>query len=65
MKNMILALSILPLITAAACAGAPAKTGGVFDRYAMDNNYFSCSVPAGWTLERDKDKDEEYKIYEI
>lgn len=51
---------------AAACAGAQAKAKGVqFKPYSMDNGYFSCSVPADWSLERDKDKDEEYKIYEV
>lgn len=34
-------------------------------RYVMDQNYFSCDIPAGWELSRDKDKDEDYKIYEI
>lgn len=65
MKNIILTVSMLSLM-AAACAGAQAKAKGVqFKPYSMDNGYFSCSVPADWSLERDKDKDEEYKIYEI
>lgn len=34
-------------------------------RYVMDNGLFTCGVPAAWTLERDKEKDAEYKIYEI
>ena len=66
MKNIILTVSMLSLMAAAACAGAQAKAKGVqFKPYAMDNNYFSCSVPADWTLERDQEKDEQYKIYEI
>jgi len=66
MKNMILTVSMLSLMAAAACAGGQARTRDVkFGNYAMDNDYFSCSVPAGWTLERDKDRDEEYGIYEI
>lgn len=66
MKNIILTVSMLSIMAATACAGAQAKVKGVqFKSYAMDNNYFSCSVPATWTLERDKEKDEEYKIYEI
>ena len=66
MKNIILTVSMLFLMAAAACAGAQDNTQGVqFKNYAMDNDYFSCSVPADWTLERDKDRDEEYKIYEI
>ncbi len=66
MKNMIFTVSVLALMASAACAGPQAKTrGGQFKNYVMDNNYFSCSVPVSWSLERDKDKDEEYKIYEI
>lgn len=66
MKNIVLTVSMLSLLAAAACAGAQAKARGVqFRNYAMDNGRFSCSVPASWTLERDKEKDEEYKIYEI
>lgn len=65
MKNILLTVSMLSLM-AAACAGAQAKgKAAQFKNFAMENNYFSCSVPAAWSLERDKDKDEEYKIYEI
>jgi len=66
MKNIILAVSMLSLVSVAACAGAQAKAKAVqFTPYAMDNNYFTCSVPADWSLERDQEKDEDYKIYEI
>ncbi len=66
MKNIVLTLSMLSLMAAAACAGAQAKAKAAqFKPYAMDKGYFTCSVPADWTLERDQDKDEEYKIYEI
>lgn len=66
MKNIILSVSVLSLMVVAACAGTQAKTKGVqFNPYAMDNGYFSCSVPATWMLERDKEKDEQYRIYEI
>lgn len=66
MKNIILTVSMLSFLAAGACAGAQAKAKAAqFKPYAMDNNFFTCSVPADWTLERDKDKDEEYKIYEI
>lgn len=65
MKNILLTVSMLSLL-AAACAGAQAKgKAAQFKDFAMENNYFSCSVPVSWSLERDKDKDEEYKIYEI
>ena len=66
MKNLTLIAATLSLMAAAVCLAAQAKTSGVqFKNYHMDNDYFSCSVPDGWTLERDKDKDEEYRIYEI
>lgn len=66
MKNIILAVSMLSVLAAAACAGAQAKANGVQHKpYSMDNGYFSCSVPADWSLERDQEKDEQYKIYEI
>ncbi|MCX5792853.1 MAG: hypothetical protein NTY45_11670 [Elusimicrobia bacterium] len=66
MKNLILAVSLLSVMCAAACAGAQAKARAMpFKSYSMDNKYFTCSIPAAWTLERDKDKDAEYKIYEI
>lgn len=66
MKNFIFTLSILPLLAATACAGAQAKAKAPqYKNFAMDNNYFSCQVPADWSQERDKDKDEEYKIYEV
>ena len=31
----------------------------------MDHGYFSCLIPAAWTLQREKNKDEEYRIFEI
>lgn len=66
MKNFIITLSILPLLAATACAGAQAKAKAAqYKNFTMDNNYFSCQVPADWSQERDKDKDEEYKIYEV
>lgn len=66
MKNATLSIIMISLMAAAACAGAQAKERlGQFKPYSMDNNYFSCLIPASWTLERDKDKDEEYKIFEI
>lgn len=65
MKNATLSILMISLMAAAACAGAQARERPQFKAFSMDNNYFSCLVPAGWALERDKDKDEEYKIYEI
>ena len=66
MKNATLSILMISFMAAAACAGAQAKERlGQFKAYAMDNNYFSCQVPAAWALERDKDRDADYKIYEI
>jgi hypothetical protein len=36
-----------------------------FKSYSMDSNYFSCEIPDAWGLNREKEKDEEYRIYEI
>jgi hypothetical protein len=36
-----------------------------FITYSMDSSFFSCKVPSSWYLKRDKDEDEEYRIYEI
>lgn len=66
MKNLILASMLCSLACASACAGVPAKgAAATYKKYSMDNNYFSCSIPSGWDLNRDKDEDEKYKIYEI
>jgi hypothetical protein len=71
MKNLILFVSALFFMAASACAGAAVKGGASararvqFKAYSMDNNYFACSIPEAWSLEREKEKDERYKIYEI
>ncbi|OGS13055.1 MAG: hypothetical protein A2234_09650 [Elusimicrobia bacterium RIFOXYA2_FULL_58_8] len=69
MKNLVFIISVLSLMAASACAGAvkggPGKPRAQFKAYTMDNDHFSCSVPAAWTLEREKEKDDQYKIYEI
>lgn len=81
MKKLLFILAVLsvsvPFLRAGgvkAMPGAVTKAYGLqtaapaarqFKKYAMDNNYFSCNVPAGWRLEREKARDEEYKIYEI
>lgn len=36
-----------------------------YHNYVMDQNYFSCEIPIGWDLVREKERDEEYNIYEI
>lgn len=36
-----------------------------FQKYVMDNNYFTCQIPSDWELHRNKAEDEEYKIYEV
>ena len=52
-------LAAIFAVTICVTAGEPNQ------RYTMDQNYFSCDIPAGWELVRDKDRDEDYKIYEI
>lgn len=52
-------LAAIFAVTICVTAGEPDQ------RYTMDQNYFSCDIPANWELIRDKDKDEDYKIYEI
>lgn len=41
------------------------SAAGQYRNYVMDNNYFSCEIPVDWDLAREKEKDEEYRIYEI
>jgi len=71
MKSIIIAVAAFSLFGATGCAaGLKVSAGGKkqapqFKSYSMDNNYFSCSVPSSWSLEREKEKDEQYKIYEI
>lgn len=45
-------------------AAAP-KAAAQFKKYSMDRGYFSCLIPAGWTLEREKERDAAYGIFEI
>lgn len=49
----------------AGAGGAARPEHRQLKKYAMDSDYFSCGIPAGWTMERDKARDAEYKIYEI
>ena len=66
MKKMLVAIAACSLLGATACtagvkASAVAKTPAPqFKAYTMDNNYFSCSIPAAWSLEREQEKDEQY-----
>lgn len=64
MKNIVLTVSMLSFMAAAACAGAQAGRLA-YKAFSMDNNYFSCQVPEAWSQERDAEKDAEYKIYEV
>ena len=67
MKNILLAIATVSVMTAA-CAGAQphkASAAAQFKLFAMDNKYFSCLIPADWELNRDQDKDAQSKIYEI
>ncbi|MRR16652.1 MAG: hypothetical protein EG826_09390 [Deltaproteobacteria bacterium] len=55
-------ISILAVLFAVISGTAAGET---YQRFVMDQNYFTCDIPADWELIRDKDKDEDYKIYEI
>jgi hypothetical protein len=69
MKKIILTVVTLAFSAAAVMAGGPApapKTAAAqFKKYSMDHGYFSCVVPAAWSLEREKERDEDYRIFEI
>ncbi len=66
MKFFLRILTILAVSAAFAQAGSAAKPAGRLPaKFIMDNNYFSCGVPDGWRMEREKARDEEYKIYEV
>lgn len=41
------------------------KDTSAFTSYRMDSSYFSCEIPSIWDFKREKDQDEEYRIYEI
>lgn len=36
-----------------------------FERFVMDHEYFSCSIPSGWNSQRDREKDEKAGIFEL
>ena len=70
MKSIMIAIAAFSLLGTACAAGTKtaAKTAvkaAQYVKYSMDNGYFTCSVPSGWELKRDKDNDEKYRIYEI
>lgn len=72
MKKLMLAILALALAAPAAVSAAPAakaktkaKAARTFKPYSMDKDYFSCSIPSDWSVERDADKDAEYRIYEV
>ena len=71
MNKLFLTLVAFTFMAGNACAAgakaspkakAPAQQ---YKSYAMDKDYFTCSVPGDWNLKRDAENDEEYKIYEI
>lgn len=69
MKKLTLALITICVAASAAMAAPAAKTKAKaeapFKEYAMENGFFTCSIPSDWSVEHDADKDAEYKIYEI
>ncbi|MFA6433995.1 MAG: hypothetical protein WCW52_04805 [Elusimicrobiales bacterium] len=71
MKTFIFAVTVFAVLHSSCHAagtekGAAAKPAAPqFTGYTMDKDYFSCAIPSGWRLEREKARDEKYKIYEI
>ena len=66
MKKILTAIAALAFsIPLAQAEKAPTAAGPKFEKYVMDSNYFSCEIPADWELSREKEKDEDYHIYEI
>ncbi len=47
-------------------AGSGSGTAALLPaKFIMDNNYFSCGVPDGWRMRREKPGDEKRKIYGV
>ncbi|OGR72174.1 MAG: hypothetical protein A2179_05540 [Elusimicrobia bacterium GWC2_63_65] len=70
MKKLLSAVMLLGLCAGALSAdglpAAPAAAAGPkFKKYVMDHGYFSCTVPVTWSINREKDRDEDYKIFEL
>lgn len=69
MRKTLSSVLVLCLSAGILCAGGyqPAQKDAApqFKKYSMDRGYFSCGVPAGWALQREQERDEEYKIFEI
>jgi len=66
MKTFLLVLTAFSIAAALAAAGGTARPAArQLKTYTMDNNYFSCGAPEGWSMVREKDRDEKYEIYEI
>lgn len=58
-------ITFMTLVIFIAVFPGKSESSEQFIKYAMDENYFTCEIPATWQLERDSEKDAEYKIYEI
>jgi hypothetical protein len=41
------------------------KSDKIFQKFVMDNNYFSCEIPKNWEFERNKEDEEKYKVFKI
>jgi len=67
MKNIFLTATVIFFTAGALYAGgaAAAPKAAQFKKYSMDHGYFSCLVPSSWTLEREKERDAAYGIFEI
>ena len=64
-KKAMAVMTFLFLVFVIAVFPGTSESSEQFIKYAMDNNYFTCEIPAIWQFERDKETDAEYKIYEI
>jgi len=64
-KKGMAVMTFLFLVIFIALFPGKSESSEQFIKYVMDNNYFTCEIPATWQFGRDKETDAEYKIYEI
>lgn len=46
-------------------SGKETRDDNAFQKFVMDNNYFSCEIPKNWEFERNKEYEEKYKVYKV
>lgn len=54
-----------PAAAPAANPAAAPEPGGRFKKYSMEHGYFNCMVPVSWSINRERERDEDYKIFEV